>query len=125
MAETTKVHTLSAEELASGKNFVCVVCSERWLESDVRYQDGIESDRRCPNCFEPNGGFIARNLDRAAASDLAARLTEEHSRPPLWPGWFDETDEVAALLTFTPEPRTLTAGGAAAVLTITGTGLST
>lgn len=125
MATPYKTHFLSPEQLRGGDNFICVKCSERWLERDIKYQDGIESDRRCPNCYEPNGGSLARDEDRARAAELAATLSAEMERPPTWPGWLDEFNDVTLLLTFAPEPRTLTAGGASAALTITGNGLAT
>lgn len=105
--------------------FTCVICTEPWPEQYLRYQDGIESDRRCPNHYEANGGTIARDLDRAAASDLAASITARYAAPAKWPGRLDDTDAVRVLLTFSPEPRTLTAGGSSAQLTITGRNLAT
>jgi hypothetical protein len=125
MAKPYPVHYVSREELANSQCWTCVVCSERWPEKRMRFQDGIESDRRCPNCYEDGGGTIARNLDRAAAADIAARITEQYAAPPRFPGWFDETDAVVVLTTFTPEPRRLTRGGASETLTIKGSGLAT
>jgi hypothetical protein len=125
MALPYKTLFLTAEQLANGNNFACVKCSERWLESEIKYQDGVESDFRCPNCYEDNGGELARDADRAAASELAALISEQHEIPPKHPGWADEFSEVCTILTFSPEPRTLTKGGASAVLTITGRNLAT
>lgn len=102
------------------RNYACVICFERWPETQMRVQDGIESDRRCPNHFEPNGGKIARDLDRAAAAEIASAITMEFAEPPRFPFEFDPWDDVRSLDTFSPEPRRLTIGGAAAALTITG-----
>lgn len=109
----------------SEQNFTCVICSERWPESAMRIQDGIAPDRRCPNDFAPNGGSIARTQDRAAASDLAASITARYAAPPKWPGWFENTSDLRTILSFSPEPRRLTRGGASAQLTITGRNLAT
>lgn len=105
------------------RNYACVICDERWPEKQMRVQDGIESDRRCPNHWEPNGGSIARDLDRAAASELAASITAKYAEPPKFPFSFDNFDACSAVSLLSPSPRRLTAGGSAAVLTITGTRL--
>lgn len=122
MAKPYPTHFLSEERRKSGNNFTCVVCSERWLESEMRFQDGIESDRRCPNCYEENGGTVARDEDRARAAEEAARLSADMEIPPTYPGWFDATGDVCAISAFSSEPLRLTAGGASASLTISGTG---
>lgn len=124
MAKPYPVYYVSPQEIAESQCWTCVVCSERWPESRMRFQDGIENDRRCPNCYEEGGGGIARDKDRAAASELAAQITEKFAAPPKFPFWFDETSSVAALLSFSPEPRRLTIGGGTQTLTITGTGLA-
>jgi len=124
MANPYPTHTYTREERLSGDLWTCVVCSEPWPAKRMRFQDGIESDRRCPNCYEENGGGIARDLDRAAAANLAAAITEQYAAPPIFGGWFDGTDEVCVLTEFDPEPRRLTRGGASATLTISGSGLA-
>lgn len=118
MNHEQRFRTSPDEELWS-----CVVCGEMWLSRQIRFQDGVESDRRCPNHYAVNGGSIARDLRRAAASDLAASLTERHAEPPLFGGWFDDTT-LAALVEFSAKPLLLTRGGPAVVLTIQGTNLA-
>lgn len=115
--------TPTHEQLLTGENWACVVCTQRWPAKQMKFQDGIESDRRCPNCYAPNGGELARTISRARASEIAGRITEEYAAPSRFPGWFDDTTD-AALITFSPEPRMLTRGGSSAPLTITGTNLS-
>ena len=105
----------------AGRNFTCVLCSQRWNQDDMKLQDGQAHLRVCTHCFEENGGEFARQLDRAAASELAAALTESEARPPIHPGWF-EPSVVSAVTSFTPEPLRLTRGGVSAVMTVTGTG---
>ncbi len=112
--------TVDLAQRRNERNAACVICTERWPERLIQAQDGIESDRRCPNCFEPNGGTIARDLDRAAAAELASSITERFAAPPRFPFEFDPWSEVRVLDTFSPEPLRLTRGGAAAALTITG-----
>ena len=87
------------------------------------FQDGREDYRVCRSCHEDNGGEIARTRDRSDAASLAALLTERAARPPRFPGWREDAD-VSAISTFTPEPRALTRGGAAASLVIGGTGFA-
>lgn len=101
----------------------CVICDTLWPSRQIRFQDGIESDRRCPNHYAPDGGEIARDLRRAAASELAASLTAQYAAPPLYGGWADPTT-AAALLTFSARPLRLSRGGPAVALTIEGTNLA-
>jgi len=103
--------------------WACVVCGNPWLSRQMRFQDGLEDDRRCPNHFAPNGGEVARDLQRAQASEEAAAMTERYSAPPAFPGWFDET-ELPALVEFSDRPVILRRGGASVVLTIQGTNLA-
>lgn len=90
----------------------------------MHIQDGVASDHRCPNDFEPNGGTLARNRERDAASDLAASISARFAGGPKFPYDFNDYTSARTILSFSPEPRTLTRGGAAAALTITGVNLS-
>lgn len=116
--------TVDVAQRRTERNAACSICTERWPVRQIQAQDGIESDRRCPNHFEPNGGSLARDLDRAAASDISTAITMRFAEPPKFPFEFDPWDDVRVLDSFSPEPRRLTAGGAAAVLTITGSNLA-
>ena len=91
----------------------------------MRYQDGVESDHRCPNCFEPNGGPIQRELEGAAAKELAASISAKCAPPPKFPYWLDDLIAGGVITRFDPAPRRLTRGGSSATLTIYGSGLQT
>lgn len=124
LTEMQLQHTVDPIEVRNSRTFFCVLCSERWPERQMFLQDGIAEDHRCPNCYEPNGGKIERDLQRAAASELAAAITTRFASPARFPEWLDAITSVRVLDSFTPEPRRLTVGGSSAVLTITGSGLT-
>lgn len=104
--------------------WACGVCAAMWPSKQMHFQDGIESDRRCPNHFAAKGGELARTLAQAAASEKAAAITSQYAAPPKFPGWLDGTPP-AALVEFSARPLTLVRGGPSAVLTIDGTNLAT
>lgn len=111
-------------EVKSSRTFYCIKCGERWPETRILHQDGVYTDRRCPNCYEPNGGEIERNRDRAAASELAGAISARFAHPAKFPFWLDDITSVSVITTFTPEPRTLTRGGAPAALVVAGNGFA-
>ncbi len=104
--------------------WACGVCATMWPARQMKFQDGIESDRRCPNHFAPQGGELARTLREAAASEKASVMTSQYAAPPKFPGWLDGTPP-AGLVEFRYRPLLLVRGGASAVLTIDGTNLAT
>jgi len=103
--------------------WACVVCGQMWPSRQVRMQDGIASDRRCPNHYARSGGELARTLKSAEASNEAARITSRYAAPPKFPGWYDVT-VLPALVEFDVRPLLLHRGGSSAVLTISGTNLT-
>jgi hypothetical protein len=106
-----------------GDLWTCVVCSEAYPVSQMRFQDGIEGDQRCPNDYAANGGELARDLMRAAASELAAQMTERYAAPSRFGIWLDDRT-LTALIDFSARPVVLHRGGAAVALTIAGSNLA-
>lgn len=101
----------------AGRNFQCELCSQRWNEADLVWQDGLYVCRL--NCYEENGGTIDRDIERARAAKLAAILTVRESRPPQQAGW-DDDQNISLISSVTPRPLILNRGGASGTLTLTG-----
>jgi hypothetical protein len=97
----------SEDRRLAGKNFTCVICSERFNEDDLQYQDGLQSLPVCPYDYEQNGGELARQMAVAEAAELAASLDEKHATPPKEPGWYDP-NLVPCISAFSERPKIVT-----------------
>lgn len=112
-------------------SFFCDLCSDRWPISMRRFQTPY---RVGPCCYESFGGSLDRDLRRAAASRYGAQQGSQEIgiQPPVGPdgiyyvgvGIGSGGPLESAITDISPLPVTLTAGGVAVAVTVTGVGFT-
>lgn len=107
-----------AERGMKTRNFTCDICMQRWPESEYIEQDGLQICK--VNCYEQGGGTIDRDLERAAAAELASVLDAHEQRPVIYPRQINGISALSYINEFSVRPLTITAGGAPVALVLTG-----
>lgn len=114
------------QRLRVGK-FACELCGGEFPITHMRMQSGLHVGAMC--CWEPNGGSVERDINRAMASIRAAELSAKELTPPMHDGDpFYGAEEVPAqsfVATTSPNPITLVRGGAPVAVTLTGNNFAT
>lgn len=111
-------------ESEDGHQGRCDLCGCQYPERTMRWQSGRYVSTMCH--WEPNGGPVERDQQRAEGAVLAAHLTAIEMVPSERPAGIDWTTHAGGIpmgvVSISPDPLTLVAGGSAVTLTLTGVG---
>jgi hypothetical protein len=102
--------------------FACDLCGGEFPITHMMLQSGLHVGAMC--CWEWNGGSVDRDLTRAMASIRAAELSAKELTPPMKDGdpyyGVEEVPAQSFVATISPNPVTLTRGGAPVAVTLVG-----